>query len=622
MPIDFRNTNTIWSSILVETLNRLGLTTAVICPGSRSTPLAVAFARRSQVNSETQIEVIPVLDERSAAFFALGIARQSGTPVVLVCTSGTAAANFYPAVIEAKESRVPLLVLTADRPAELRDCHAGQTIDQLKLYGNYPNWQVSLAVPSVEIGMLRYLRQTVIQAWERTMFPVPGPVHLNLPFREPLAPVPQLDTDFLPSPFELEDFFAAVSPLPHLPASQSPSLPLSLYQKWQQEEQGIIIAGPAQPQNPKSYCEAIAQLSQTLGWPVLAEGLSPVRNYAQLNPYLVSTYDLILRNQELAQQFKPAIVIQIGELPTSKELRTWLNEYQPQRWVIDASDQNLDPLHGPTTHLRLDWSVVSSQWSVATQKSHQIKEEPSLSPSLPNYITPHKQNNKKGKKQTKYLQKWCEAEAKVRAAVDQKMSSISHLFEGKAAWLLSQSLPSETPLFIANSMPVRDVEFLWSPGNTGIRPFFNRGANGIDGTLSTALGIAHQNQSSVMLTGDLALLHDTNGFLLQSKFVGHLTIVLINNYGGGIFEMLPISQFEPPFEEFFATPQAANFAQLCLTYGVEHQLIESWEKLQQRLNPLPTKGIRVLELRTDRKADARWRKEHLGKFAVGMGRNK
>ncbi|NES20931.1 MAG: 2-succinyl-5-enolpyruvyl-6-hydroxy-3-cyclohexene-1-carboxylic-acid synthase [Symploca sp. SIO3E6] len=618
MPIDFRNINTIWSSILVETLSRLGLTTAVVCPGSRSTPLTVAFAQRSQTNLGKQLEVIPVLDERSAAFFALGIARQSGCPVVLVCTSGTAAANFYPAVIEARESRVPLLVLTADRPPELRDCHSGQTIDQIKLYGNYPNWQVSLAVPSVEIGMLRYLRQTVIHAWERTFLPDSGPVHLNLPFREPLAPVPQLDTDVLPSPFDLEDFFAAISP-----ASQPPSSPVSqllgyLYQEWQQEQQGIIIAGPAQPQNPRAYCEAIAQLCQTLGWPVLAEGLSPVRNYAQLNPYLISTYDLILRNQQLAHKLKPTMVIQIGELPTSKKLRAWLNDSQPQRWVIDSSNDNLDSLHGQTTHLRIDLSVVSSQWLLTPHQPHQITETPPLPSSFSPYHTSQKQNHKMGRKPTKYRHKWCAAEAKVRAAVDQRMSSISDLFEGKAAWLFSQTLPPETPLFIANSMPVRDIEYFWSPGNLGIRPYFNRGANGIDGTLSTALGIAHQNQSSVILTGDLALLHDTNGFLLRSKFVGHLTIVLINNNGGGIFEMLPISQFEPPFEEFFATPQAVNFAQLCRTYGVEHQLIESWEELKPLLNPLPTEGIRVLELRTNRKADAKWRKENLGKFAVGM----
>jgi 2-succinyl-5-enolpyruvyl-6-hydroxy-3-cyclohexene-1-carboxylate synthase len=198
------------------------------------------------------------------------------------------------------------------------------------------------------------------------------------------------------------------------------------------------------------------------------------------------------------------------------------------------------------------------------------------------------------------------------------MATMTQLFEGKVAWLLSQILPPETPLFIANSMPVRDVEFFWKPNHRRIQPFFNRGANGIDGTLSTALGMAHRNQSSVMLTGDLALLHDTNGFLLRNKFIGHLTIILINNNGGGIFEMLPISKFDPPFEEFFATPQNINFAQLCMTYGVEHQLIESWQQFKEVLNPLPAVGIRVLELQTNRKADAQWRKEYLVKLASGL----
>lgn len=579
--IDFRNTNSLWASTLTETLKRLGLTIAVVCPGSRSTPLAIAFAQADGVDA------IPVLDERSASFFALGIARQSRKPVVLVCTSGTAGANFYPAVIEARESRVPLLVLTADRPPELRDCHSGQTIDQLKLFGTYPNWQAELALPLVEMGRLSYLRQTIAHAWERSLYPVQGPVHLNIPFRDPLAPLPDATCyDSLVSQFEPEDFFAGIATHTPYPTANC-QLPTSLIQQWRQCDQGIIIAGLAQPQLPQQYCDAIAQLSKTLKWPVLAEGLSPVRNYAHLNPYLISTYDLVLRNHQLAQQLAPEIVIQLGELPTSKELRTWLDATQPRRWVIDPCHHNLDPLHGKTTHLRLCVEHLAQRC-----------------PAEPKSSTP-------------YLQLWCAAEAKVRLSVDQTMATMTQLFEGKAAWLLSQTLPSSTPIFIANSMPVRDVEFFWAPNNCAVRPFFNRGANGIDGTLSTALGMAHRNQSSVMLTGDLALLHDTNGFLLRNKFVGHLTIVLINNNGGGIFGMLPIAKFEPPFEDFFATPQDINFAQMCATYNLEHELITSWEQLKQRLNPLPEKGIRVLELRTNRKADARWRQENLGNFHEG-----
>ena len=566
MQITFNNLNQLWSYVLTETLKRLGLKCVVICPGSRSTPLTVAF-----VQQIPHIEAIPILDERSAAFFALGRAKATGKPVVLVCTSGTAGANFYPAVIEARESRVPLLILTTDRPAELRDCHSGQTIDQVKLYGNYPNWQTELATPSLDMGMLGYLRQTIIHAWERCQFPNLGAVHLNIPFRDPLAPIPD-GTNFT---LDVEDFFSGIV---------STSLSITNYElPITDDQKGIIIAGVAQPQDPEKYCRAIAHLSQSLQWPVLAEGLSPVRNYADLNPYIISTYDIILRNQQLAQELTPEIVIQIGEMPTSKELRSWLITNNSQRFVIDNCDQNLDPLHGKTTHLRMSVTEISNL-------------------EIGNFG------------ESEYLQKWCAVEKQVRKNIDDYFDQIDELIESKAPWLISQTLPPATPLFISNSMPVRDVEFFWKPNNLRINPYFNRGANGIDGTLSTALGIAHHQQSSVMLTGDLALLHDTNGFLIRNKFIGHLTIILINNNGGGIFEMLPIAKFNPPFEEFFATPQDIDFSQLCATYNVEHELINSWEELQDNLKQLPKTGIRVLEIRTNRKRDVMWRKENLVKF--------
>ncbi len=613
--IDFRNTNTVWASILVETLHRLGLTTAVICPGSRSTPLAIAFA------SHPKIAAIPVLDERSAAFFALGLARQSHKPVAIACTSGTAGANFYPAVIEARESRVPLLVLTADRPPELRDCHAGQAIDQVKLYGDYPNWQAELATPSLDIAMLRYLRQTLIYGWQKTLFPVPGVVHLNLPLRDPLPPLPETNkgelaqslAQELAETFDAEDFFAHCQDLQTAVglrevAEDFPQPPLrapgrdreygqygqygqlfQLFQQWQGKT-GLIIAGSAQPPEPEKYCQAIAQLAEKFAWPVLAEGLSPVRNYAEINPNLISTYDLILRNQTFAEKLTPEIVIQLGELPISKELRQWLEKTHVRRFVIDPSDHNLDPLHGGTIHLSVSVEKVAAAVANFTPKQLNLL-------------------------QLEYRQKWGEAEKKLRGAIAQTFAQIDSIIEPKLAWVVSQSLPIGTPLFIANSMPVRDVEYFWQPGNLQVRPFFNRGANGIDGTLSTALGIAHRQQPTVMLTGDLALLHDINGFLLRPKFQGHLTIILINNNGGGIFEMLPVAKFDPPFEEFFATPQEVDFGQLFASYGVEHQVISSWPQLSQLLNPLPSQGIRVLELRCDRKSDAHWRKQHFRYFA-------
>lgn len=610
MPIHFSTVNSIWASVLVETLHHLGLKTAVVCPGSRSAPLAIAVAQHPQ------IEAIPVLDERSAAFFALGLAKQTGQPIALVCTSGTAGANFYPAIIESRESRVPLLVLTADRPPELRACNAGQTIDQQKLYGAYPNWYSELAVPALDLTLLAYLRQTVIHAWERSLYPIPGCVHLNLPFRDPLAPVPQPEAQALAAQLDQDEFFMGIrgqraegreqkdGMFVERSAGkgesgrmqQDPSFfilhPSSFFipSDWLSPRNGILIAGIAQPRSPRAYCMAIAHLAKTLGLPVLAEGLSPLRNYADLNPYLISTYDMILRSAEWAERLTPDWVMRVGEMPTSKELRQWLARSQPRQWVIDPDDRNLDPLHGQTTHLRLSVQQLAASLPNTTE-----------SPSL-------------------YLKQWCAAEEQVRQAIDQTFSSLEDQFEGKVAWLLSQSLPAQTPLLIANSTPVRDVEWFWKPGNRQIQPYCNRGANGIDGILSTALGMAHRQQSSVLLTGDLTLLHDTNGFLLRQQFVGHLTIVLINNNGGGIFEMLPIAAFDPPFEEFFATPQSIDFAQLCATYGVNHELMADWAQLSERLNPLPTEGIRVLEVRCDRKANAQWRRAFLSQ--VGNPKSK
>jgi 2-succinyl-5-enolpyruvyl-6-hydroxy-3-cyclohexene-1-carboxylate synthase len=567
--LDFRNLNTLWASILAETLSRCGLTTTIVCPGSRSAPLAVAFAQHPH------IEAIPVLDERSASFFALGIAKRTHKPVVIVCTSGTAGANFYPAVIEARESRVPLLILTADRPPEMRDCNSGQTIDQQKLFGQYVKHYSELATPSV--ARLDYLRQTIAQAYHQALYPTPGAVHLNLPLRDPLAPISQPEIAALAETFP-EDFFQHLSS--QSPINSSWDIPAAWY-----DRQGIIIAGVAAPTNPEFYVSQIAKLSRTLGYPVLAEGLSPLRNYANLQTHLITTYDKILRTPALAKTLQPEIVIRIGEMPTSKVLREWLTKCQPQTWIISESSRSIDPLHG------------RSQQIFATISDLKVPLKKGDLGGLP--LPPP----------TDYRQTWSIAEQKTRYTIDQTLNATSQLLESKVAWLLSQTLPQNSQIFISNSMPVRDVEYFWQPNDRHIHPFFNRGANGIDGTLSTALGVAHHGQPTVLLTGDLALLHDTNGFLIRQYFQGSLTIVLINNNGGGIFGMLPIAQFDPPFEEFFSTPQNINFANLCQTYEIEHTIIQDWQHFEQCLSRIAINGIRILEIKTDRHHDTQWRKQ-------------
>ena len=566
------NANSLWGAVIAATLDKLGLSYAVISPGFRSAPLAFAFSRHPG------IEAIPVLDERSAAFFALGLARQTGRATVLICTSGTAAANFFPAIIEASEGEVPLLALTADRPPEMRHCNSGQAIDQLKLYGGYPNFQAELSMPSVDNMRLRYLRQTLVHAWDRTRYPAAGPVHLNVPFRDPLAPTSNEEFPDTETTFDPETFFSDLAPLPDASISIRKTQSRVLAKEMSSYRKGVIVAGPSQPECAEDFVKAVALISRKLGWPVLADGLNPLRNYAALLPGLISRYDLLLRNPEKSKKLLPDAVLSIGPPPVSNVLRVWLEISDARTWLLDVGQDNIDPLHRRAVPLRFDVEALAD---VLESKSRRAGS---------------------------YYNHWLEADKQAGLFLNRELRRCDFNFEGKISWLLSKSLPRTTPLFIASSMPVRDVEFFWQPGNRAIRPFFSRGANGIDGTLSTALGVAHNNKSAVLLTGDLALLHDTNGFLLGDKFRGHLSIVVINNRGGGIFENLPIARFDPPFEEYFAMPQNVDFKKLAAVYEVGYVRIKNLKELAPLMGKLPRSGIRIIEVPTDRKRDTRYRK--------------
>ena len=569
--LDFRTANSLWGSVLAESLYRCGLRHAVISPGSRSTPLTLAFA------AHAGIEKVPVLDERSAAFFALGLAKAQGRPVALVCTSGTAGANYFPAVIEAQESGVSLLVITADRPPEMRECASGQTIDQQKLFGGHVNFHHELAVPEASLPQLRYLRQTLAHAYARALGAPAGPVHLNAPFRDPLVPEPGAAPTGLATACDWEAFFSEVGAAAPVECwTPPPPLPSAVH--------GIIVAGPAQPADAADYAGCVRDIARRLGWPVLADGLSPLRNHAMDGTLLVTTYDTILRQPAAAERLRPERVLCLGGWPTSKVLRAWLQASDAPTLLVGEGPANRDALHGRTTHLR-----CSLRWF-----AEQLPESADLNG---------------------YAQLWPSLEKKARAGLDAALEGMTTMFEGRAAWLLARHLPPGTPLCIANSMPVRDVEYFWPPNDRRIQPVFSRGANGIDGTLSTALGVAHGNRPTVLLTGDLALLHDANGFLTRTRLRGSLTVVLINNRGGGIFEHLPIAAVEPPFEEFFATPQAVDFATLCAAHGVEHVAVRDWAHFTALVSALPAAGVRVLEVRTDRKQDAAQRKRLFAEIA-------
>jgi 2-succinyl-5-enolpyruvyl-6-hydroxy-3-cyclohexene-1-carboxylate synthase len=558
------NVNSVWGALTMEVLARLGVETVVISPGSRSTPLTVAAARNPK------LEAISILDERSAGFFALGVAKRTHKPVVLVCTSGSAVVNYHPAVLEASMSGTPLLVLTADRPAELRECSSGQTIDQLKIFGDSVRAFYEIALPEHSAAMLSYLRQTLVHAVNRSLQGNVGPVHLNFPFRDPLPPEagvgPILDACAL-------EQAATVSTRPCELIGTGGSLDTVALERLASHQKGIIVVGAVNPREGGSaFADAIALLSRKLGWPVLSDVLNPLRGHCGENPALICHYDTFLRQSEIAASLEPSAILQIGQLPTSKVLRSWLAQVDSVSFLLSDRPVNTDPLHRVATPLYGEPQVLAEV--IQHQSIH-----------------------------AEWTQTWIATEEHTAAALETRLGGIDSLFEGKVAWLLSKYLPIGSSTFIANSMSVRYAEYFWSTGNRANLIFSNRGANGIDGTLGTALGVAHRGRPTVLLTGDLAFLHDTNALLVAGQLQGSLTVVLVNNNGGGIFEHLPVSALGETFDQYFSTPQAVQLEVLCQAYGIRYQRVQDWKGLVDAISVLPESGVRVIEIPTDRKAD-------------------
>ena len=557
--------NSAWGALTMEVLARLGLETVVVSPGSRSTPLVLAAARNPK------LETIPILDERTAGFFALGLAKRTHKPVALVCTSGSAVVNYYPAALEASMSGTPLLVLTADRPAELRDCSAGQTIDQAKIFGGFARFFHEVALPDVEHNLLAYLRQTLVHALQQSLQGNPGPVHLNFPFREPLSPdlthqhTPVIAVDAMESA-------ATVTTRLCEAVSVEAQLDSVALERLASHQRGLIVVGAVNPRGDhESFAEAVAEVSQKLGWPILSDVLNPLRNFLDKDQPLICHYDSLLRNRGITEKWQPSAILQVGPLPTSKVLRGWLAKQDAISFLLSDRPGNTDPLHRIAVPLHGTVEALNNSISQQTVD-------------------------------TNWLKSWLEQEQEVARTLDDKLEQTNELFEGKIAWLLSRNLPKGTPTFIANSMSVRYAEYFWCASERQYPIYCNRGTNGIDGTLGTALGVAHRGQPAVLLTGDLAFLHDTNALLTIGELKGSLTIVLVNNRGGGIFEHLPVSQLKESFERYFATPQNVQIDTLCRAYGVEHQRVEDWNVLTKAIRTLPEQGVRLLEVPTDRKA--------------------
>ncbi|HVM35948.1 MAG TPA: 2-succinyl-5-enolpyruvyl-6-hydroxy-3-cyclohexene-1-carboxylic-acid synthase [Actinomycetota bacterium] len=531
--------------VIVDEFARHGLRHAVLSPGSRSAPVSLALA------SDDRIELHVQIDERSAAFTALGLARAAGAPCALLSTSGTAGANFHPAVVEASNDRVPLLVLTADRPPELRGTGANQTIDQVKLYGDAVRWFCDTGVPEALPGAPRYWRSLASRAWAEATGRPPGPVHLNVPLREPLVPG---DGEY---PYDLggrsggRAWTATSSPV----SAPSRAMVERLSEMVARAERGIVLAGAGVPSAP----EPVLEFARHAGYPILAEPASGLRT----GPLAISTTEALLR-AGFGEEHHPDLVIRIGKTGLSRPLAAWLHDGVEQV-LLDPDGAWLDPERGIGHIFKCDAAVAAARVEVA-------------------------------RGETEWTRAWCDADALAGAAIDDVLDA-SGLSEPRIARDLAATLEDGTALFVGASMPVRDLDWFMRP-RSGVTVFGNRGANGIDGVVSSAVGVALAHPGpSAALVGDLTLLHDQNGLLLSRNEPVDLAIVVLNNDGGGIFSFLPQADAPEHFERVFGTPHGVDFADLARVYGAEHVVIGAPDDLR---DALPGDGVRIIEVRTDR----------------------
>jgi 2-succinyl-5-enolpyruvyl-6-hydroxy-3-cyclohexene-1-carboxylate synthase len=550
--------NTSLARTLVDEWARAGVAGAAVSPGSRSTPLTLALA------ADGRIPVQVFLDERSASFFALGAAKASGRPAVVVCTSGTAAAEFHPAVLEAFHARVPLVVCTADRPPELRDTGAGQAVDQLKLYGDAVRWFAEVGAPSAADAESPYWRSVASRAVAAAAGPPSGPVHLNLAFREPLVPtgaevvIPPGRDDGAPwvlsSARRPQPDPADVDRLAFLVAA---------------ENRGVIVAGWGADVDP----EAVERFSAAACWPVLADPISGARQ----GPHAVSTYDALVRSPAVAGSLRPDVVVRMGAPLTGKVATTWLDPAVRQI-LIDPDGAWLDPHRASAERIVADPTALLDAVS---------RRGPARAESF-------------------WLGSWMRADAAVRRGIDRLLDSWAEPFEGRVARDLVAALPSGTTLVVGSSMPVRDVESFARP-RTGVRFLSNRGVNGIDGFVSTVLGAASVTPPAdgpvVALCGDLTFLHDSGGLLGAARRGLSATFVVIDNDGGGIFNFLPQARagLGDAFEVLFGTPQGVDLAELAAVHGIPSERVTKADDLVPAVGrAVAAGGVRLVVVPTDR----------------------
>jgi 2-succinyl-5-enolpyruvyl-6-hydroxy-3-cyclohexene-1-carboxylate synthase len=567
----------------VDELARAGVRHVCVAPGSRSTPIALTIAGHRALRTWMHI------DERSAGFFALGLARALGEPVALLCTSGTAAANFLPAVVEAQSANIPLLVLTADRPPELRDVGAAQTIDQNRLFGAHAKWFVEVALPEASHQLLRYARTLAARAVAHAAATPAGPVHLNFPFREPLVPAPVAPPPDL-APEDALAWHGRPDGAPWVRVTDAPARleaaeARRLAAQLRAARRPLIVCGP---QPDAALAAPLATLARALGAPLLADPLSQLRWGAHERESVIDRYDAALRHGPTAATLTPDFILRIGGVPTSKSLLEYLRRHASVPLAV------VDAARWPEPTLLATELVHAAPRQLCEQVLDTLGALDPLGGAR------HAPPTSAG-----WLADWRRVDDAAGAALERYLCTLDEPFEGYALAEVVASLPAGATLFVSSSMPVRDLDAFGAGDTRPIRVLANRGANGIDGVVSSALGAAAARQAGdgplVLVIGDLALYHDMNGLLAAKLHALDATVVVLNNDGGGIFSFLPQAADATHFEQLFGTPHGLEFAPVAALYGARYHRAHDRETLRRGVAAgVAGRGLHLVELRTDR----------------------
>ncbi|MFH1195324.1 MAG: 2-succinyl-5-enolpyruvyl-6-hydroxy-3-cyclohexene-1-carboxylic-acid synthase [bacterium] len=573
------NRNTLWTQVFVNKLTNLGVRYVCISPGSRSTPLVIAFASNKKIKSFVHV------DERISGFFALGLAKKTNSPVAIVTTSGTAVAELYPSIIEAYQQRIPLIICTADRPPELFNRGANQTINQSNIYQNHIRKFFEAGMPQIDDIGLSHISMIAADAVQISTVTDRGPVHVNFPFKEPFEQfnfTDEVEENILTRFLKIEHISRSLNSINNF----SKKYLFELTKKITSNAKGIIYLGPEF--YDANFLKLISRLSDTTKYPVLVDGAGNARFSSELTAKIITNHTAFFRSKKFTQEFDPEIIFHFGSAPTSNITLKIFEVSKAEKILINEYGDWKDP--SGTAKKLIKITPFEFCMQIITELDRKKFERHS----------------------TFWMRTFQSTECHCEDLKQKIISSAEFPFEGRIAIELIEAMPDSANLMISNSTPIRDVDFFASALGKKLNIFTNRGASGIDGIISTSAGIAAQSKvSTFLIIGDLSFYHDLNGLLTLKKYSIPLKIILINNSGGGIFEFLPVKNEKKHFKKYFKTSQEIPFSKIIKAYGGNYSLATSWTSFRKSIrNSFNNKTFSVIELVTDSKKSLDIRKKY------------